>query len=163
MSSTIKARLLALALCCAAIAIAIGATSSRSDAQFTAAPQNLAKWWPPHPRDQVQWIAENFTMQGDAEVQLAVVPIDRWLVIVPQGDQGNVGMGGSSGSLRLYQDAGGVLELRAKQASSSLWKGPMASTSLGWTFAPGTRAIIKNISSNATNAEYSLFGYYVDA
>lgn len=170
MSRTISTRAVALLLGAAALAVAISLISPRSDAQHAISAQPIGSWWPPHPRDQVQIYSPGTTLPAGGVLELFVVPNDRWLVLVPTGHlalQGTVGRVGidhaSTGAVHLAEQLGALQTEKARNApvdGVAETAGPATSSSLGWTFRPGSRVVlVYGDGAIGDPISYNLFGY----
>jgi hypothetical protein len=154
---------LSLLLGAAALILVLGLISSRSEAQFTAAPQPIGNWWPPHPRDQVQ--VGNLGSQVDVPkggaVQVYQVPQDRWLVLVPTRIDCALGLlSAGYGKVFLAEDRFGLVTRKATAWDQPIGHaGPTMGGALGWTFAPGSRVLIQNEDTVDHPVTYNLFGY----
>lgn len=124
----------------------------------------------PHPRDMQHFWSHGTSpspiqLGPGEEIELFIVPTDRWLVIVNNGgwDQSGLGVWCDQGGLTaLAADEGGLLVEKARDsfgATASLAAGPLTD-SMGWTFKPGSRVVIKNMHpSIQVQVQYNLFGY----
>ena len=129
----------------------------------------------PHPRDQVQFTsAKSPTIQLAAgeDYEVFAVPPGRWLVLLPNHSQITAGTpfavqtpGGNYGEL--YEDDGAIMNFRATAGVQTGWN-PSTSDAVpsgglvGWTFAPGSRVVIRNQGSSTGSLQYNFFGYLVD-
>ena len=119
-----------------------------------------ARWWPPHPRNQVQLAAldQNVIIPAWGELEIYQVPTDRWLVIVPPSGGGLPSATNFNSAPRLVEDLGGVMTLKSETSLGALVASP-GDGPLGWTFAPGSRVLLQDVSGGNLVGRYSFFGY----
>lgn len=146
-----------IAALAAVVALVVSLTAPRSEGQFIHSAQQIGNWWPPHPRDQVQFFADLTTISAGADLEVYVVPQDRWLVIVPTG--GASGMSGGPDCVLLEERASQIVKKANQSGYNPTAGGPYAVTALGWTFSPGSRVLVRNTGNVPQQVFYSLFGY----
>jgi hypothetical protein len=106
------------------------------------------------------------------EYEVFAVPSGRWLVLLPNHSQITAGTpfavqsgGGNYGEL--YESTGAMMNYRATAGVQIGWN-PSTGESVpsgsvvGWTFAPGSKVIVRNQSTSTGTLQYNFFGYLVD-
>jgi hypothetical protein len=166
-----------------ALAVAIGLLCIVAMGQITVHPTSasLATLGPvkgvgnPHPRDMVQLTSAKvptIQLAAGEDYEVFAVPAGRWLVLLPNHSQITAGtpfavqtFGGNYGEL--YEGNGATLNFRATAGVQTSWN-PSTSEAvpsgslIGWTFAPGSRVVIRNQGSSTGSLQYNFFGYLVD-
>ncbi len=174
--------LAACAFVVALVAVVSTLVAPASRGQFAFNAQQIGNWWPPHPRDQVHLFqGSSVQIPPGGELEIYTVPADQWLVVVPTqfwggGSGGHAALsgfgvfGGQGNNPVVLEDRGGQLITKCYPAFDGFSTGgtvclystgPNASSPIGWTFAPGSRLIVKNQSPVAASSidGYSIFGY----